>query len=327
MIRLLMASAMVLWISWLPAQTAVLIDFESSGLDPDSFVIPTIEQGDTAFIFQDVIFPSRLDSQFGFWISGWALSTSRNDSVGNFTNLYGSVTGGGDQSNTYMIGQNGSYILLPAGAAFEDARVTNTTYTATALREGTAFSRAFGVDSTGVSGYPDSLVLRVEAYSNETLTHRADIYLADYRPPVDSLDRILTAWVSMDQRLPPLAGYAADSVSFTMYSSDRGSFGNNTPDFFALDNLRIRLDVSSILQIADSSPLTAWPNPASSFVQIGNGGGLVNLFIANSHGQVVLSHPSYQLGQALALEGLAPGLYYAVAVSKHGQSACTIVLQ
>jgi len=60
-----------------------------------------------------------------------------------------------------------------------------------------------------------------------------EIILADYRFDDNSLDFILDDWEFTD--LSSLG--EVDALSFSFTSTDTGSFGINTPTYFALDNL------------------------------------------------------------------------------------------
>jgi hypothetical protein len=63
--------------------------------------------------------------------------------------------------------------------------------------------------------------------------------LADFR---DGNSRIVDTWQTVD--LTPLAG--AQSLRFGLRSSDNGPFGMNTPAYFALDNLAVVPEPTSL---------------------------------------------------------------------------------
>ena len=181
---------LVLAVNSLYSQVANVLSFENFGLPLDTVLRADPAHQDTFFNAGDVLIPSVFDTSFGgYWAGGWSISTSRNDSVGDFTNLEGSITGGGNGgSNTYLVGQNFAYLLLPPNATFNHVAFTNTTYTAHAVEDGSLFSRPFGIDSLGNSGFPDSLLLRLEVYLNNSLVDLIQGALADYRYSDDSDD-------------------------------------------------------------------------------------------------------------------------------------------
>ena len=72
------------------------LEFESLGLPLDTFW----NGQDTSVYLEDYFEVSCLyDTSFGgYWSSGIAISTMRDDSTGDFTNLYSSITGSGYNS-------------------------------------------------------------------------------------------------------------------------------------------------------------------------------------------------------------------------------------
>ncbi|MFK8056983.1 MAG: DUF4465 domain-containing protein [Saprospiraceae bacterium] len=307
----------------------VILNFEDSNLPLDTFVTASTSNPDSSFQFSGLEFPSIYNPSYGgFWAGGWALSTSRNDTTGDFSNLVGAATGSGfNGSSAYLVGQIGAYILLPAGSEYAKVYATNTTYTANVLENGSMFSRPFGIDTSGVSGVPDSLVLALTAYSDGQITQEENLYLADYRANQDSLDYIVRNWISNDNPVASLEFYPADSIAFQMYSSDNGSFGNNTPNFFAIDALYVILGTSGTNDLMASNPLKVWPNPASQYIHIGEGGDNVQLHIADMSGRLVRFYPSYSLGQTVDLSGLPAGNYTAVTMGAALNGAAQIIIK
>ena len=103
--------------------------------------------------------------------------------------------------------------------------VTNTTYAHNSMRDGDQFSKKF---TNADQDY----------YKRLTLVHGTDVdsvgfFLADFTHSDSTQDYILNDWQYID--LTPL-GFV-DSIKFSLYSSDNGTFGMNTPAFFALDNI------------------------------------------------------------------------------------------
>jgi len=307
----------------------VILNFEEDNLPLDTFITASASNTDSNFVFDGLVFPSVYDPSYGgFWVGGWALSTSRNDTTGDFSNLFGAVTGGGyNRSSTYLVGQDEAYILLPPGSQFAKVYVTNTTYTANVLEIGSGFSRPFGIDTSGMSGVPDSLVLNISAYDSGNVSTTQEIYLADFTPAEDSLDSVLREWRANDHFLPSYSFYPADSIAFRMYSSDNGAFGNNTPDFFAMDALYVILGTSSIADLLSTKPLKVWPNPASSLVRVGEGGDAAQLHIADMNGRVVRFYPNYNLGQSVELSSLPSGTYTAVTMGRGLNGAAQFIVK
>ena len=77
-------------------------------------------------------------------------------------------------------------------------------------------------------------------------TGSVDFYLADYRYADSSQDYIVNAWEYID--LSSLG--SVDELSFSLSSSDNGSFGMNTPNYFAIDNIGVVPEPSAYAMIA-----------------------------------------------------------------------------
>ncbi len=220
-------------ITWSFAQSTV--SFEAFNLPVDTF----LNNADTAGGYQsgDVFFPNEFNPDFGgFWASGWAISTMRDDTTSGFGNLYGAITGSGQASTTYAIGQQNAIIRLEGnsvGKVVDSLYITNTTFAHNSMRDGDMFAKKFGgEDGTD----PDFFKLEIRKFSEGILdTNVIEFYLADFRFEADSLDYIVNDWQWID--LSNLGN--VDSLQFTMSSSDVGDNGINTPLFFCIDNLQI----------------------------------------------------------------------------------------
>ena len=184
--------------------------------------------------------------------NGWAFTNH------NFSTYWGGITAS-NATDTTLSGYSAQYVAVPGsgldgsekyGVAYvmgygydtEVATadgsshtvtgfyVTNNVYAYKSMRDGDAYSAAFG----GADGTePDFLVLHAtgkDADGNTTGT--ADFYLADYRFNDSDSDYIVDTWKWFD--LSALGEVV--SVSFTMESSQNGEWGMNTPAYFCIDN-------------------------------------------------------------------------------------------
>jgi hypothetical protein len=185
----------------------------------------------------------------GFYVwDGFAYSNVVDTTTAGFGNQYAAYHlpgGGGDHSTQYGICFSFNYsgstvvdsfarIALPAGTRPESIRLTNTTYTALAMRDGDGFAKKFG----GVTGDdPDFFRLLIQGRdSSNHLTGTVEFYLADYRFADPALDYIVSQWTSVD--LSSLREMTT-ALTFQLTTSDVGEFGSNTPSYFALDNLAV----------------------------------------------------------------------------------------
>ena len=171
-------------------------------------------------------------SQFGY-------SNRTDTTTAGFTNQFSAFAGiGALESQTYgVVFVDPSSTGLPTISVPNDAgslssvRVTNTTYAALSMRDGDSFAKKFGGDS---GNDPDFFRLTIEGKSTAgTSVGTVVTYLADYRATDNSLDYIVQDWKTVD--LSPIE--KADLLEFSLASSDVGTFGMNTPAYFAIDEL------------------------------------------------------------------------------------------
>lgn len=268
------------------ATSAATVDFEDLSLSPNTFwkgpdlsgtnqPTPwgtTLYSG--SFTSGGATFNNAIDLPGGFW-SGWAYSNTTDVTtpgiVGgvavNDSSAYDPhhlADGGGDGSANYGVAFGGfagdSVITLPVGAQPVSMKVINTTYAALIMLSGDAsgFSKKFGdnLDTVGTieTDFPDWFLLKVIGLdAGNQQIGSVDFYLADYRFANDGDDYVVDEWTEIN--LSPLA--AAAKLTFALSSSDSGTFGMNTPSYFAMDNL--------VLQ-----PV---PEPASALLAAGVGFG------------------------------------------------------
>ena len=165
----------------------------------------------------------------------WIYSNKTDVTTAGSINQFSAYAGGGAQgSANYAIANFGvptasfSTASTVAGAYF-----TNTTYAALSMLQGDSFAKKFG----GASGNDaDWLKLTIQGLdAANVVTGSVDYYLADYRFADNSLDYIVNNWTYVD--LSSLG--TVNRLGFALTSSDTGSFGINTPAYFALDSLSV----------------------------------------------------------------------------------------
>lgn len=168
-------------------------------------------------------------SMWGTW-TGWSLSSMRDTTNGTFTNDRSSITGGGvNHSAGYAVAYSSPNITMVEATQLTGTYITNTTYAYKVVKNGNGFSKKFG----GTSGDDaDSFVVRANGYLAGTLVDFSDFYLADYTFSDNKKDYVVNDYKWWD--LSTLG--KIDSLSFTFYSSDSGTFGLNTPTYFCIDN-------------------------------------------------------------------------------------------
>ncbi|MGE4560892.1 MAG: DUF4465 domain-containing protein [Desulfobulbus sp.] len=175
---------------------------------------------------------------------GFAYSNMTDTTTAGFTNQFSAVTGAGaDGSANYAVAYtfklSGQSVMTSNGITSGDYAqtvagfyVTNTTYAYLSMLEGDSFAKAFGgADGTDADWFKLTIHALGEDY--ERTGTSVDFYLADYRFEDSDGDYIINDWAWVD-----LAGLGeVYGLEFELTSSDVGTWGMNTPAYFAMDNL------------------------------------------------------------------------------------------
>jgi len=215
--------------------------FEDLTLSPSSYWNGS--DGSGGFTDVNAYFENQYSD--GYW-EGFAYSNTTDIITNDYSNQYSAYTGSGvGHSQNYAVSYGNSIVRLLNGANTKPVTgfyVTNTTLTALTIKNGDpyGFSKAFG----GPSGNDqDWFQLAITGYrNNAAIADTVKIKLADYTFSDNSKDYILDTWrwVSLDSL------GAVDSLIFILSSTDNGSFGMNTPAYFALDHFNEPLYDSSV---------------------------------------------------------------------------------
>ncbi len=243
---------------WSYAQTTA--DFENFDLEPGEALNGSAGSG--GFSSGNLFLPNSYNPDFNAW-SGWAVSATTDVTTPGFMNDLSAITGGGYNSTAYAVSFTSpqSVIVLQgaaAGGAVEGFYVTNGTYPYLSMLEGDGFAKKFGGES---GDDPDFFLLTIKKYlGGELGTDSVNFYLADYRFEDNSQDYIVEEWTYVD--LSTLGN--ADSLQFTMSSTDNSMFGMNTPAYFCMDDLTTAdMPVSTQRTELPAADLNVFPNPAS----------------------------------------------------------------
>ncbi len=228
-----------------PVFATLNITFEDKALSPQSFYNGS--DGAGGFSSGGASF-NNAHAFYGSYESwgGFAYSNRTDTTTAGYGNQYSAYAGSGaGGSANFAVGYMDTYtpaiptITLPAGdSAPVSIDITNTTYTALLMKNGdpsfgvSPFSGP-GVSANGPNG--DWFKLTISGYdAADSLTGSVDYFLADYRFSNPSQYFLLNAWATVD--LSAL-GTNVSYLKFTLDSSDKGTFGINTPTYFAADNL------------------------------------------------------------------------------------------
>lgn len=226
--RLLPCGLLTLGLAAAPAAAHVNIDFEE-------LTAPGPLYGDGAG------FESRGVDFAGEVFSGWTYSDVSDTITPGFTNQYAAFTGTGFDAgdDVYAVGfvsdRDSAAITLPVATTVKSVFVTNTTYAALSMLNGDAFAKQFGGPSGDDPDFFRLTIFGIDEAGQDTGSVTVD--LADYTFSDNSQDFVLDHWNYVD--LTSLGDKVA-SLEFSLESSDVGSFGINTPTYFAMDNLILR---------------------------------------------------------------------------------------
>lgn len=209
--------------------TALTATFDDLGLGAES----TFNGSDGAggYTSGGVFFENSYTAAFDSF-TGFAASTTTDTTTPGFGNQFSSFAGGGAGGSTaYGLAYLGGRIILPTSQTVLGADLTNTSYAALSMRDGDTFAKQFGGTTGDDEDFFRLVIEGIDASGASTGT--VDFLLADYRFADNALDYIVDEWTYQD--LSSLG--AVKELLFSFESSDLGSFGINTPTYFAIDNL------------------------------------------------------------------------------------------
>ncbi len=305
-------------------------DFEALSLSkPDTFYVNESNPGtDQGFNNGMLHFPYYYDSSFGgLWNGGFAYSNMTDSVTDGPANMYSAKAAKGAlNSEKYVVfnpGYGGSTMISTSSHQQfipQNVYLTNSTYTYNSMRSGDGFAKKFG----GASGNDsDWFKLTIYAWSNGVLKgDSVEFFLADYRFGNNSLDYLVNDW-----RLVNLSSLGAvDSLSFSLSSSDNGSFGMNTPAYFCMDNLSIVIPATGVA--ATPALARVYPNPALSELHVDLlDAGLLSARVLDMSGRLVASYPATGTQIKIPTAALQPGVYILQLEGTAGQSAIRFVKQ
>jgi hypothetical protein len=254
-------------------------DFEDLNLAVDTFWNGSDASGQ--FTSNTVIFKNIYDTAWGGSWSGVSYSSMKNDSTAGFMNQFSCISGEGyNSSQSYSVfytRSSDSLVSIPNNGRVNGFWINNSTYAYLSMKNGDAFSKKFG-DSTNSSGMLDGTngndFFKLTIFG--TNSDSVEFYLADFRGAA-SADYIIKDWTYVDlSSLNP----NSKQLSFVLTSSDIGSFGMNTPQYFCMDNFEYLSVLSSINDAIESS-ISIYPNPTQNRIKINFG--------------VVISNATYKL--------------------------------
>jgi len=223
--------SVMLLLGSLPVLAAVAT-FDDLSLAPNSYWNGS--DGSGGFTSGNMSFSNNYNSTYSSW-DGFAYSNMTDTTTSGPGNQYSAITGGGvNGSSNYGVSYMGystpPTITFSGSTDISGMYVTNTTYAYLSMKDGDSFAKQFGGDD---GNDPDWFKLTVTGAKDGSSVGSVDFYLADFRFDDNSQDYILSNWTWLD-----LSGLGEiDTLTFSESSSDVGSWGMNTPAYFAFDDV------------------------------------------------------------------------------------------
>ncbi len=234
----------------------------------------------------------------GSWTS-FAYSRKTDVSTSGYLNQYSAITGSGyNGSENYAVGNGRPGLKLDAAAYVTSIMITNSTYAHNSMRDGDMFAKQFG-GPTGDD--PDYLNLYIMGYLDGTYIDSVRFALADFTYADNASDYIVDTWESVNLSSLGLV----DSLTFSLYSSDNGTYGMNTPAYFCMDDITLSaVGVSEIRQ----SNISVFPNPANDFVII-EADYISEILITDLSGKVVYQNNINSSKERINISTFESGIY------------------
>lgn len=146
------------------------------------------------------------------------------------------TTGAGNSSDKFAVAYVGSYygnyptITFDEPVKVSSLYVNNTAYAVTSMMNGDSYAKKFAQG--------DWFKLTIKGYDTTSATtpvYTKEIYLADYRDTDSTNWSMIRTWTLYDGFSDEDA--AVQKLVFDLSSSDTGTYGMNTPAYFAIDDL------------------------------------------------------------------------------------------
>ena len=297
------------------------VGFDLQALSPESYDNGSGGSGD--FMFSSMTFTNVYDTQWSSW-NGFSISNVTDVTTAGFGNQYASFTGGGFNSSNFAVFYPAGTITTDiAGMSIDSLKITNTTYAGISMRDGDGFAKQFG-SPNDANGIPDGTngedffkVWIIGENSDGSIKDSVEFYLADYRFVDNLQDYIVDEWINVDFSN---FGFVVRALNFRIESSDIGSFGINTPQYFAIDEVSF----GGVVGIAQKelSNVNVYPNPMTDKVIISGEHG--ELTITSINGSIVYSgsHSGYS---EFNVSTLNAGIYFVSLVNEKGLFTTKII--
>ena len=239
--------------------------------------------GSGSFVSGSVKYKNTYTPDWGGSWSGFSYSNITNNKTVGYANQYSAIAGKGAlNSNTYAVGYGSDTIVLNNPIDLDGLYVTNSTYAYFDMLNGSSFSKKFTTN--------DWFKLTIKGFDkNRVQVGIVDFYLADFRFADVTKNYILKDWQWIDLSTFQNVSY----VTFDRSSSDNGTWGMNTPDYFCLDEIKIKGYTELISPQINAShskiEFEVYPNPSNGVLTISGNNGIRKIDILDLTGKIVYS--------------------------------------
>ncbi len=215
------------------AANAQIATFEDITIGEEGHMSVSTEDDDdrTEFTSGSYTFATGCMHDYSYWY-WFGYANQKENTYKKLDDQWRNIVGGGNNgSSNYGVAFcaefNGPcYVTVSGdeGATVPGFYITNSAYAYTSMLNGDGFAKKFGVG--------DWFKLTITGFdANDEKTGTKEYYLADLRDAAK-------AYIINDWRYVDLSGLGkVKKISFTLTSSDNGTYGMNTPGYFCFDDL------------------------------------------------------------------------------------------
>jgi hypothetical protein len=280
-----------------------------------------------------LFFNNNYNADWNSW-SGWSLSSKLDDTTAGFGNQFSCINT--SRANFYVAGGQRTEIRSPYLEDYENIlyktmapapwavsfSITNSTYAALDMEQGSDFSKKFG----GVDGNdPDYFRVLVNYVDAADSILRTDtVYLADYRFEDNSQDYILKDWKEFKTHFN--SNFNFHKLVFELESSDIGTFGMNTPAYFCLS---YNFMTGSVSELKAPINVLAYPNPTANTLNLQAEERIEKVQIIGLDGRLLEVNDAQVYTKKVAINTavLNPGIYFAVVTTAKGNATKRFIKQ
>ncbi|MEI6754184.1 MAG: DUF4465 domain-containing protein [Paludibacter sp.] len=301
-----------------PSNAQWVSDIDDLSLSPQSFWNGS--NGSGSFTSGPVKYITNYNASWGSW-SGFCYSNITDNTTSGYANQYSAITGKGAlNSKNYAVGYGADTIVLNNPANMDGLYVTNSTYAYLDMLNGSAFSKKFSTN--------DWFKLTIKGFDKDhTQVGKVDYYLADFRFTDTTKNYILKDWQWVDLSSLINVSY----ITFERSSSDNGTWGMNTPDYFCLDALKIKGFTDVLIPRTENNTnisYNVYPNPSNGYLTISGKNEIQQISILDLSGRMVYSKSIMESNLAqLSLTNKLNGVYIVKVTSAYKEEYHKILFQ